>query len=183
MPEPELKRPSGTRFSLLDAVALVVGYGLASMLVRAYWPKGGSPSFWASAMIAVVFFWLGLAMSGPVVLMIRTPVDEATELGTARTARTWAELAWMIIGFYWIGLTVLVVPARIDGSRFLDSAVLGLFPVLAALVIWWIGPKRSWVTARPRPEGPSWTHRVAVGLILTWPFAWVGLIALGKAFL
>ena len=118
-------------------------------------------------------------MSGPVVLLIRRPPAAAGP--TTRTRRpgdrTWAELAWMIIGFYWIGLTVLVVPVRI-GDRFLDSAVLGLFPVLAgarALVLRPPGadPARR---GRERP-GPTAAGR---SLLLTWPFAWMALILLGK---
>ncbi|MGE3820913.1 MAG: hypothetical protein AB7I30_15985 [Isosphaeraceae bacterium] len=183
MKEPDRPTFVEARFSLLDAGALIVGYSLASLLVRAYWPRGETPSFWAVSMITMVFLWLGLAMSGPVVLIIRRPraVDAADSVEPP--SRTWAELAWLIIGFYWIGLTVLVVPTRLDGSRFLDSAILGLFPILAALVIWWVGPRKAWATAQPQPGGPTWTHRAAVGLLLSWPFAWVGLIALGKAFL
>ena len=32
-------------------------------------------------------------------------------------------------------------------------------------------------------DAPAWTHRAAVGLLLTWPFAWVALILLGKSLL
>jgi hypothetical protein len=89
----------------------------------------------------------------------------------------------MIIGFYWIGLTVLVVPGRLNGARFLDSALLGVFPVLAALALRFVGPKRSWARLRPPEHGPTWTHRAGVALLVTWPFAWVGLILLGKTLL
>lgn len=170
------KRQAG--FHLLDAAALVVGYGLASLLIRAYWPDMGAPSVWEVMVIALVFLWLGLAMSGPVVLLNRRPAavdpdkdDEPTE------PRTWTELAWLIIGFYWIGLTVLVVPIRMPGTRFLDSAVLGLFPVLAPLGFRLFGPRR---TTRAG-DLDSWTHRAGVALLVTWPFAWVGLILLGKS--
>lgn len=171
------RKNRGPAFSLLDAAALVVGYSLASLLVRAYWPESGAPSVWAVGMIAMVFSWLGLAMSGPVVVMTRPPTADPD--GDGAPSRTWAELAWMVIGFYWIGLTVLVVPVRMNGSRVVDSAVLGMFPVITALLIWRFGPRRSW--ASRAPDGPSWAHRAAVFLLATWPFAWVGLIALGKA--
>src|SRR5205823_1552078 len=110
---------------------------LASMLIRAYWPDSGVPPIVAVTVIGLVFLWLGLAMSGPVVLLIRRPgpgpaADGDGDEGPPQP-RSWAELAWMIIGFYWIGLTVLVVPVRMHGTRLLDSAVLGVFPVLAAL--------------------------------------------------
>jgi hypothetical protein len=173
-------------FHLIDAAALTVGYSLASMLVRAYWPDTGVPPVAAVLVISLVFLWLGLAMSGPVVLLIRrsAPARDATIVDDddERPAppRSWAELAWMIIGFYWIGLTILVVPARIHGTRLLDSAVLGVFPVLAALGLRLFGPREL----RPKQDATSsWTHRAGVGLLLTWPFAWVALILLGKTLL
>jgi hypothetical protein len=89
----------------------------------------------------------------------------------------------MIIGFYWIGLTILVVPVRTTGARFLDSAMLGVFPVLAALILRVIGPRNSWVRVRPRKDEPAWTHQAGIALLLTWPFVWVGLILLGKTLL
>lgn len=167
-------------FHLLDATALVVGYSLASMLVRAYWPHSGQAGVVDVALIGLVFLWLGLAMSGPVVLLIRRPPPTAPEGDEPLPAsRTWAELSWMIIGFYWIGLTILVVPVRMQGTRFLDSAMLGVFPVLAALALRWVAPKRTFA------EGGTtdWTHRVGIGLLLSWPFAWLGLIVLGKSLL
>ena len=94
-------------------------------------------------------------------------------------SRTWAELAWLIIGFYWIGLTVLVVPVRLHRSPLHDAALFGLFPIAAALVLRFLDrPSRR---SRPNPEAPAWTHRAAVGLLLTWPLAWIALILLGKA--
>jgi len=173
-----VRRP--IRLTLLDALALVVGYGLASMLVRAYWPENDRPTFLEVTSIALVFVWLGLAMSGPVVLLTRRPRPAAPGEDDRPEPRTWAELAWMIIGFYWIGLTVLVVPVRISGARFFDSAILGVFPVLAALALRVIGPRNSWARARPREDEPIWTHQAGIALLLTWPFVWVGLILLGK---
>ncbi len=174
-------RPRG--FHLLDLSALVVGYGMASLLIRAFWPKGEAPTVFEVAAISLVYLWLGLAMSGPVVLLIHRPPPAAPGEDERPEPRTWAELAWMVIGFYWIGLTVLVVPTRANGARFLDSAILGLFPVFAALVLKVIGPKNSWARPRPRKGERAWTHRAGVALLLTWPFVWVGMILLGKTLL
>jgi apolipoprotein N-acyltransferase len=169
-------QPAG--FHLLDVSALVVGYGLASLLIRAYWPNSGPDGALTVSLAGLVFAWLGLAMSGPVVLLTRRPPpDEPGE--EAAGSRTWAELAWMIIGFYWIGLTVLVVPVRMNGARLLDSAILGVFPVLAALGLRFFGPRPTRRAARE--EAAGWTHRMGVVLLASWPFAWAGLILLGKS--
>jgi len=162
-----------------DAAALVVGYGLASLLVRAYWPAGEAPGPGELILMAGVFVWLGLAMSGPVVLLIRRPGPVDPSGDGPPGSRTWAEMAWMIIGVYWIFMAVLVVPARLRGALLMDSAILGLFPVLAALALRFFGPAPT--PARPADAPSLWTHRVGVGLLLTWPFAWVGLILLGKS--
>jgi len=165
-------------FHLLDATALIVGYGVASMLIRAYWPDSGSKDVWVVTVIGLVYLWLGLAMSGPVVLLIRRPSSPDPDDGEPTAEpRTWAEMAWLIIGFYWIGLTVLVVPVRLNGTRLLDSAVLGVFPILAALGLRVFGPRRAVTQGDP----DAWTHRTGIALLLTWPFAWVGLVVLGKS--
>lgn len=200
-------RPRG--FHLLDLSAIVVGYGMASLLIRAFWPAGWQPPLAEMAAIGLVYLWLGLAMSGPLVLFVRRPAaagsggeDQAKlegESSPSRTAkrarrprepgdptppmtadsRTWAELAWLIIGFYWIGLTVLVVPVRLHRSPLHDAALFGLFPIAAALVLRFLDrPSRR---SRPNPEAPAWTHHTAIGLLLTWPPAWIALILLGKS--
>jgi hypothetical protein len=198
-------------FHLLDLSAIVVGYSMASLLVRAYWPAGGQPPLVEIAAIGLVFLWLGLAMSGPLVLLPHRPTQPVAtartgvagesirpgarkplrpgELGTPGDpkpalfagTRTWAEVAWLIIGFYWIGLTVLVVPVRLHRSPLHDSALIGLFPIAAAVILRILDrPSRR---RQPDQEGTTWTHRAAVGLLLTWPPAWIALILLGKSLL
>lgn len=162
---------------LLDLIAMVVGYSLASVLVRAFWPAMTDPSYPGFCMLGIAFLWLGMAMSGPIVMLgHRRPAPEPADSDMPEP-RTWAELAWLIIGFYWIGLTILVVPVRLHQTRVLDSAVLGVFPVLAALGLRVFRPATN---ARGGPRR-YWTHEVAIGLLVTWPFAWVALIILGKS--
>ncbi|MFO0907922.1 MAG: hypothetical protein U0794_06090 [Isosphaeraceae bacterium] len=188
-PETRKGRPARTpagwslpQLSLLDVGALIAGYSLASLLVRVYWPDTGQtgPTLWEFLLIALVFLWLGLAMSGPAVLLIHRPPVPDPEDDTLAEPRTWAELAWMLIGFYWIGLTILVVPMRSNGARFVDSAVLGVFPVIAALVLRVVGPRQRWARARPAQDEPTWTHRAGIVLLVTWPLTWIGLIVLGQ---
>jgi hypothetical protein len=163
-----------SEFHLLDLTALVVGYGMASLLVRAFWPSAGGPSVVALFFMGLEFTWLGLAMSGPIVLLLhRRPPDDNSDLPEPHS---WAEMAWLLIGFYWIGLTILVVPIRLPDARLLDAAILGVFPILAAFGLRFFGAKRF----ATRPTKPIWTHRAAVGLLVSWPFAWAILIVLGK---
>jgi hypothetical protein len=195
---PTSPRPRG--FHLVDLCALVLGYGMASLLVRAFWPSGEGPTVVEAVVIGLFYSWLGLAMSGPLVLLFRRPASPpvASEGGgedqaagavpvkqapaVPGAAHTWAELAWLIIGFYWIVLTVLAVPVRLNRSPLPDAALVGLFPIAAALILQRLD-RRS---RRPRPgpgDAPAWTHRAAVGLLLTWPLAWIALILLGKSLL
>lgn len=162
-------------FHLLDLSALVVGYGLASLLIRAFWPSAGEETTTVLIVIGLVYLWLGLAMSGPLVLARRRRVA-----GHAKHY-TWAELAWLIIGFYWIGMTVLIVPIRLRNTHLIDAGLLGVFPFLAAFVLRFLSPRRG-TLSEPAGRRP-WTHRTAVILLATWPVAWVALILLGKTLL
>ena len=173
---------SAAKFHLLDAVALVVGYGLASMLVRSYWPHSSPPSFWEGVFITVVFVWVGLAMSGPLVLLIRRPAtanDGRENRDRPPIQRSWAELAWLMIGAYWLAMTILVVPWRMHGLRSLDGAFVGLLPIVFALLTFIFGP----AALRRTSEDRAWTHAAGIWLIIAWPIAWVALIVLGRTLL
>jgi hypothetical protein len=127
---------------LLDLTALVAGYAMASLLVRAFWPSGSSSEAGVVVVLGLVYLWLGLAMSGPLILAVRRR-GSRDEPAADPQSLSWAEMAWSIIGFYWIGLTVLVVPVRLAHTRLLDTALLGVFPILAALGLRLFGPKRG----------------------------------------
>ena len=53
-----------------DILALVVGYGMAATLFRAFWPIHPA---WSSLGLpgAGLYLWLGLAMSGPIIILRR----------------------------------------------------------------------------------------------------------------
>ena len=82
----------------------------------------------------------------------------------------------MVIGGYWIGLTLFVVPALSIDTPW---ALVGLLQVVAALGLWLVVPRRI----KPGAAAESWTHPAAVGLLATWPVAWIFLILLGKSLL
>ena len=65
---PEPSRPRGLR--LHDLVGLVVGYGMAALLARAFWPRSRPLSGIPAAALGLELLWLGLAMSGPIVLLL-----------------------------------------------------------------------------------------------------------------
>src|SRR3954454_2388090 len=116
--------PSPFRIQLLDVSALVVGYGMAAVLFRAFCPSGGVTV--PLGFFAVGFYlWLGLAMSGPLLLLRHTPrprpdASESTPIGPAAAApetspvRTWAELAWLLIGVYWIVMGLFILPIHLQ---------------------------------------------------------------------
>jgi hypothetical protein len=149
---------------LLDLVALVVGFGMAGLLMKAFWPPSGPlPSLRVAVALGILYLWLGLAMAGPIVLLL----DRRAEGGVDAPERySWAERAWILIGVYWVGMTILVVPTRMP-----STSLLGVFPVVAGLVLRIFG--------RPAPSsGPTWTHHTALVLLLTWPVAWADLVLL-----
>ncbi|MDR3635237.1 MAG: hypothetical protein P4L84_15640 [Isosphaeraceae bacterium] len=162
-------------FHLLDLCALVIGYGLASLLVRAFWSSASEESAAVEVVIGLIYLWLGMAMSGPLVLARRRRTVARQGL------YTWAELAWLIIGFYWIGMTILIVPIRLRHAHLIDAGLLGVFPFLAALGLRLLSPRRQDQAAETGRR--NWTHAAAVVLLATWPIAWVALILLGKTLL
>jgi hypothetical protein len=188
---------------LQDILALVVGYGMAALIFRAFW-RARPP--WSALGLpgAVLYFWLGLAMSGPIIMLRRrlsrrAPAatgfrsesildssrrlvsgnDTASASAPSATASrtTWAERAWQLIGAYWIVLGIIVIPARLHEFKLGDVVLFGLAPVVVAIGLRLLGPTT--------PQGPDdvrgWTHTAAIALLLTWPLAWICLIVLGNS--
>ena len=135
---------------------------------------------------AVGFYaWLGLAMSGPLILLRHTYARPVAPAGTrpspsaTSTARTWAEMAWLVIGVYWIIMGVFILPIRLQSFRSSDTILFGLVPLAAGLVLRLFGPH----IRPPGRDDVPWTHQMAVGLLVTWPLAWVCLIMMAEAML
>jgi len=168
------------QFQHQDIVALVVGYGMAALLFRAFWPSS-RPSPAQGVPGIGLYLWLGLAMSGPIILLRRgprrtdspDPSSQSDQVGL----RTWAELAWLLIGIYWIVLGSVVIPARLHEFKFGDALLFGLVPMVVALGFRLFGP-----TSPPgRDTTSGWTHSAAIDLLTTWPIAWLCLIVLGRS--
>lgn len=181
IPIPTTTRPARRlRFEIRDILAVVVGYGMAAVFFRTFWPAGGPPT-WVLAPATILYLWLGLALSGPVLLLRRrTPDQTVGEPGTALPpptvgTHTWAEWAWLFVGIYWIVLGLFVIPARLHEFRWSDVLLFGLVPILVALVLRLMGPRA------PGERSTSiWTHFAGVGLLATWPVAWACIIILGR---
>jgi hypothetical protein len=192
------RKSAHLQFRLQDFVALVVGYGMAALLFRAFWPSSRpSPALGLPGI--GLYAWLGLAMSGPIILLRRRPPEPAwpdqgrisvpadarnrphhperdDNQSSARAgARSWAELAWLLIGIYWIVLGIFVLPVRLHDFKLGDSLLFGLVPVIVALALRLFGPKAT----AGADALSAWTHTAAIALLATWPIAWLCLIVLG----
>ncbi|CAN5907467.1 hypothetical protein BH23PLA1_BH23PLA1_22430 [soil metagenome] len=163
---------------VIDLSAIVVGYGLAALLMRAFWPATRELPGAQAVVAGGLFLWLGLAMAGPFLMLIdRTTLPEANEPADrpANSRRSWAEWAWILIGGYWIVLALLVVPSRMQ-----VDPLLGVLPILVVVVLWLLASGRQQSRSRTTPQDQPWTHHTAIGLIVTWPLAWGALVLLGK---
>ncbi len=196
--------PARRGLRLHDLAGLVVGYSLAALLARTFWPRSLPLTGVPAIALGVEFCWLGLAMSGPIILLLERrasasgearprrpprpgrlisaketpgpPIGRAAEPALAAPARpyTRAELAWIVTGGYWIGLTMFVVPALSIDTPW---ALVGLLQLVAAIGLMVVIPSRK----GPGEETPSWTHTAAVALMATWPVAWALLILLSRS--
>ena len=87
-------------------------------------------------------------------------------------------MAWLLIGVYWIVMGVFILPFHLQRFRFEDTVLFGLVPLGAGLAFRLFGPR---LPSRHRPA--PWTHQVAVGLLATWPVAWLCLIVVAMTML
>jgi hypothetical protein len=160
---------------------VMVGYGMAALLFRAFWPES-RPSLAMGVAAVGLYLWLGMAMSGPVLFLRRRssvaadPPPEPGRPPPAAHALSWAELAWSLIGAYWIIVGLVSIPARLHEFKVGDMLWFGLVPIVMALGLRFFGTDR----ARDRESKLAWTHGAAVILVATWPIAWMCLIVLGK---
>jgi len=82
----------------------------------------------------------------------------------------------MLIGIYWIVVSLIVIPARLSQFKFGDMILFGLVPLAVALGMRLLGRRQR----ENLDAAHAWTHLVGVSLLVTWPIAWICLIVLGK---
>ena len=178
--EPMLEPRQGVRVQveLQDILALVVGYGMAALLFRAFW-RTHPPWLALGLPGAALYLWLGLAMSGPIIMLRRrlsrrgtaasddvassngaesprpaqgsdpSRAGAAGGISAGGSAMTWAERAWLLIGAYWIVLGIFVIPARLHEFKLGDVVLFGLAPVVAAIGLQFLGPAPAWARCGP----------------------------------
>jgi hypothetical protein len=173
------RQESRLQIGLQDTLAVVVGYGMAALFFRAFWPES-RPSPALGVPGVGLYLWLGLVLSGPIILLRRRPnpsgsADPSREVAS-HGPHTWAELAWLLIGSYWIVLGLFVIPARLHAFKLADMILFGLIPIVATLALRRLGPHWALEVEAKR----TWTHRAAIVLLATWPIAWICLIVLGR---
>jgi hypothetical protein len=153
---------------------------MAALFFRAFWPAS-VPSAALGVPGVALYLWLGLAMSGPVILLRKGCLRRGLRISSGEcevvVTPTWAEWAWLWIGTYWIVLGLLVIPSRLHGFKFSDAALFALLPIAAALAFRLFAPMR----VKDASAMTAWTHGAAVSLLATWPVAWVCLILLGES--
>ncbi len=127
-----------------------------------------------------LYIWLGMAMSGPITLLRHRPRPSgSSESGVSFTPPalyTWAELAWLLIGTYWIVIELFVIRSRLPEFTLGDLLLFGLVPFAIALALRLLGLRST----GERGDTHAWTHKAAVVLLITWPAAWIFLIVLGQ---
>ncbi len=181
IPAPTPTRPARLRFEIRDILGVVVGYAMAAALFRAFWPAS-PPPIWVGGPASVFYIWLGLTLSGPLILLRRRPPAAPSPGGPGASSphapvstQTWAESIWMFVGIYWIALGLFLIPTRLKTFGPGDALLFGLLPFLGAWISRLLAPKPR----ASRPE-PAWTHGAAVVLLLTWPLAWGCMIVVSR---
>jgi hypothetical protein len=177
---PEIRKRSHHQIPLVDSLAVIVGYGMAAELFRACWPSS-PPAPVLRLPIATLYIWIGMAMSGPPLLLWRgfarpAVATQGTQSPQA-TRATWAETAWLLIGIYWIVIGLFLIPARLRGFQLTDTVLFGIIPFAVSLGFWLCRPRKANESVPSHP----WTHTTAVVLLAMWPVAWFCLIVLGKS--
>jgi hypothetical protein len=163
-----------------DLIGLVVGYGLAAVLVRRFWSTSEPMAVGHVVAVGLLYLWAGLTMSGPFVLLLdrRGPVAPGPVARSNPPSRySGEETAWIGIGGYFVAIALFVLPARHRETPW--SMLFGPQAIVAVLLLIWLRIGRR---TRPdeRPDAPRWTRRAAAVLLATWPVAWLTLILLLK---
>jgi hypothetical protein len=152
---------------MTDIGGLVVGFAVAATTYRgtilAVFDAG---AVGLTVVAAIVFAWLGVSISGPIVLAIRRfQHGRRTKLSTG-------ESMWGVLGMMWLvvglsrSLRHLDRALLADVASFAATAAASLAPLLLILA-WWLQRNRA------QAGGPqSWCHHVGIFCAAAWPAGW-----------
>jgi hypothetical protein len=178
MPEVDARSPTHSDgFRIRDLVGLVAGYGLAGFLLRSFQAAADAPGIAGTVGLGAFYLWLGLAVSGPFVLLLdrRGPAPPAPVPTTHPPSRySGEELAWLGIGGYFVAIALFVVPSlnrQTPWGAILVSQTMGA----TLLAAWWVTQRAR---RKPEPATPRWTRMAARLMLFTWPAAWLLLVLL-----
>lgn len=202
--------PDRAGLRLADLVGLVIGYGLASLLTRSVWPGASNLSGGPLVALGLEFIWLGLAMSGPVLLVLgrigsasgraerrptRRPARLGRPIGEVPVAERWAvreavpsprggpaPREWTRAELAWlaIGSYWICLTLFLTGARALPGTITPFVPGMAFIGLVAMVPVVFRSRGRGQRAAPRWTQLVAVLLLWTWPIAWGLLVLLGQ---
>jgi hypothetical protein len=182
MPEIDEGPTSGPKtvgLRIQDLIGLVFGYGLATLLVRTFGGKLDALSTEEFIALVLLYVWLGLVMSGPLILLLdRRGPAEPSQIPTTHPPSRYSgeELAWLGIGVYFIALTLLIGSAQLHRKTPWFLMLVVQVIVVVALFAWLMVDRQK--RARNPPSRPRWTRRAAGVILLTWPVAWILLVLL-----
>jgi hypothetical protein len=201
--------PSRRTLRLIDLTGLVAGYGLAALLIRAFWHASEEPAA-VAAVVGFVYLWLGLAMSGPIVLLLdrratprpgphrptRTRVgavpasDQVSSSDAGRPpdrggpppepSTTDGFGRYTRAELAWLSIGAYwIFMTFLVVPTRLHDTALAMVAVLQI-----VAALALWAIAprqvAPAPSEVAWTHLAAVGLLWTWPLAWAAMVLLSK---
>lgn len=176
------KATTGSGFTLLDGIALVIGAAIASVHLRQAAPtEAMSGAGWV--MMWLTFSGIALTASGPFLSLIRWIS------GRPGTPARLGDRLWLLLGTPWV---VAALPRIVAGpgregedligqlSEFALVTGLGVATLVTLAVVW-----SRWVMVPPDAPGEggagSWTHRVGLSLAVAWPLqCGLGMVVMGS---
>ena len=168
---------TGSGFSVLDGVALVMGSAIASIHTLRVMRSDLTGAGWV--MLWLTFAWVAVTATGPFLYLGRRFARRLADYPKIGD-RLWAMLGvpWLADGRDPVGGGRDRSRGRTPCSRLTLSVGLGIVCLIALGVVW-----TTWVMVPPeqaaRVEAAPWTNRVGLILAIAWPIqCGLGLVVL-----
>lgn len=155
------------RITVLDLAGLIVGYATAASIYRStVLAQHPFSELALSVVAAIAFAWLGLVLSGPIVLGLRSLQR------TAESRRSGPESIWGILGLLWYAVAVarwlrfLDPDSLTNLASFLAAAAAAVAPLF--FVIHWRSERKRMIAA----DRSTWCHHAGLLCAAAWPAGW-----------